>query len=421
MLLKSIKNCSKELRKFYHKMKSSLIPVITYHSVGIVNKKWIWRHLTCRWELFRRHLKWLKIMKFHTLSLQQLCDYKKYNVKLYKNPVVITFDDGYLDNWIFAYPLLKKFGFKGTVLVNPEFVDPRNIVRKNLDDVWNKRGDLENLEFKGFLSWPEIKIMEAEGVMDIQSHSMSHTWYFCDNKIIDFHYPGNNKYPWLFWNVSPKRKYLYLNENQEHFVPYGTPIYNHGRSLAIKRYFENDNFTKFIVDFVEKQGNDFFNKRDWKAKLFEQINFNKSQNKLKGRYETDEEQKRRFEYELIESRKILADRLGKKINFLCWPGGAKTDLSIKMSHEAGYLAFTYSAHKGEKKNIYSEDFSRIPRISAPNIQFKDKIYYLGGLALIIKIFSFQGHILVEVIRKTIKLFYIFMIILRIRKNGVRVQ
>ena len=231
-------------------MRSSAVPVIMFHSIGTVDKNWIWCHLTCPWKLFQHHLEWLMIMKFHSISLQQLYDYNKNNVKLPANPIVLTFDDGYLDNWVFAYPLLKKYGFKGTIFVNPEFINPQKIVRKNLEDVWNNRKINENLEIKGFLSWEEIKIMEAEGVIDVQSHSMTHTWYFFNSEIIDFHYPSNNKYPWLFWNISPKNKHRYLNENQEHFVPYGTPIYNYGRSLAIKRYFEDEFFSKYIVNFV---------------------------------------------------------------------------------------------------------------------------------------------------------------------------
>ena len=46
--------------------------------------------------------------------------------------------------------------------------------------------------------------------MDIQSDTMTHTWHFCGDEIIDFHHPGNNKYPWLFWNARPERKSFYL-------------------------------------------------------------------------------------------------------------------------------------------------------------------------------------------------------------------
>ena len=45
--------------------------------------------------------------------------------------IVLTFDDGYLDNWVFAYPLLEKYNLRGTIFVNPEFVDPSLEIRAN--------------------------------------------------------------------------------------------------------------------------------------------------------------------------------------------------------------------------------------------------------------------------------------------------
>jgi len=402
-------------------MKSTPVPVIMYHSIGVVDEKWISRHLTYRWELFQQHLEWLRRMKFHTISLQQLYDHKKSNLNLPPNPVGLTFDDGYLDIWVFAYPFLKKYGFKGTLFVNPEFVSPLKTVRKNLDDVWQDSVTLEDLETKGFLSWEEIKIMEGEGIMDIQSHSMTHTWYFCQDEIIDFHHPGNNKYPWLFWNAFPERKHYFLDENQEHLVPYGTPVYRYGRSLGIRRYFEDEDLTNHLVSFVNKRGDDFFKRQDWRSELFEQIKFYKSTRESKGRHETDEEQRRRFEYELKESKRILEEKLAKKISFLCWPGGAKTALSIKISHEAGYLASTYPSTRTVGKNIFQEDVSKLYRIGPPNVRFKDRMYHLGGLALILQIFSFRGYIPAKVIQKAVRLFYRFAIVLGIKRNGVPIH
>lgn len=394
------------------------IPVIMYHSIGIVNKDWFWGHLTCPWELFENHLRWLKRTGICTISLQELYEYKKKGISVPSRAIVLTFDDGYLDNWVFAYPLLKKYGFRGTIFVNPEFVDPRKIIRKNLENVWKKDIAIEELETLGFLSWDEIKIMETEGVIDIQSHTMSHTWYFCSDEIIDFHHPGNNKYPWIFWNACPDRKSYYLKENQEHFVPYGTPIYKNGRSLGIRRYYEDNALTNHLVEFVKIQGDNFFKIKDWKDKMFSQVNYYKSQNRLKGGYETDEEQKDRFRYELVECKKILETRLKKKINFLCWPGGANSDLSVKIGFEAGYLAYTCSADVGNGKNIFSEDPSIIYRIGAPNVQWKGMISYLGGVALIIWFFAFRGNMLSKMLKKVIKLFVISTIKLKIRKNVI---
>ena len=42
--------------------------------------------------------------------------------ELPENPIMITFDDGYEDNYQNAYPILKKYGFTGTIFVITDFV-----------------------------------------------------------------------------------------------------------------------------------------------------------------------------------------------------------------------------------------------------------------------------------------------------------
>ena len=37
----------------------------------------------------------------------------------------ITFDDGYADNWVYAYPILKKHGHRAAIWLSTDFVDPR--------------------------------------------------------------------------------------------------------------------------------------------------------------------------------------------------------------------------------------------------------------------------------------------------------
>ncbi len=389
-------------------MASLPVPIVMYHSIGIVNKNWIWSFLTCPWELFEQHLICLKKYKMHTITLQQLYEYRKNNTEIFSNHVVLTFDDGYLDSWVFAYPLLKKYGFKGTIFVNPEFVDSRDIVRKNLDDVWHRGEPIERLETDGFLSWEEMRIMESEGIIDIQSHSMSHTWYFCGDEIIDFHSHGNNKYHWLFWNAYPERKSYYMNENQEHFVPYGTPIYKHGRSLGIRRYFEDKGLTQYLVNYAKEQGNNFFNRKDWKNELFNQVRFYKSKNEVKDRYETDEEQEERFKYELIESKRILEDKIKKKVNFLCWPGGAFNDKALKIA-KGGYIASTLFYNDAKRGNTFGEDPSEINRIGCVSafywhskfISYTDPVFFIANIRY------FQGSKIYLWIMRLYKIKYLF--------------
>ena len=404
-----------------NEMRAQAVPVFMYHTVGVINHDWLWAHLICPWELFEDHLKWMQRFGITTISLQQLYEYKKNNTDLPARSVVLTFDDGYLDNWVFAYPLLKKYGFKATVFVNPEFVHPGSIVRKTLKDVWGNNVKIEDLETDGFLSWDEIKIMESEGVIDIQSHSMSHTWYFRSDKIINFHYPGNKDHPWLFWNAMPERKSCYFNENQEGFVPFGIPVYEFGRSLGIKRYYEDENLNRYLADYVKERGNNFFSGHKWKNKLYDLIGIYKSNNELKGRYETDEEQKKRFEYELGESKKILEEKTGKRINFLCWPGGANNELSLNVCFERGYLSYTLSAHKGSGRNMFTEDPARVYRIGAPNIQRNGEIFHLGGAAFMLRYFAFRGNIFARILQKCMKITINLLADLGIKSDGIDIR
>jgi len=381
------------------------VPVIMYHSIGIPNRNWQWNFLTCPYEVFESQLKWMKKKRFHTISLQQLYDYMNEGIRLPENPVVLTFDDGYLDNWVFAYPLLKKYGFKGTIYVNPEFVDPRNIIRKNLEDVYNGIEKIENLETTGYLSWAELKEMEKEGIMDIQSHTMSHTWYPTSDKIIDFRHPGDS-YIWMTWNNNQLKK-PYLQIDDEKLVNYGEPVYQHGRAIGIKRYFPDENLKEFLVNYVKgKGGKDFFRSKNWREELFGVVRRYRDKNQINGRFETEEEYEERIYYELQKSKEILEGKLNKEVKFLCWPGGAVTDKALKMASEIGYISSTVGKDikRGRKylKNKYGESPSRINRKSAvlywDGIEgFGSKVKYKNGFYFVLSLYRFQGRKLVALI------------------------
>ena len=113
--------------------------MVYYHSIVDANDGWQFRHLSCPVSIFESHLKALRWANFHTISLQMLYGYMAEGKEIPSRSVVLTFDDGYLDNWVYAYPLLKKYGLHGTIFVNPDFVDPAESLRPNLEDVWSGR------------------------------------------------------------------------------------------------------------------------------------------------------------------------------------------------------------------------------------------------------------------------------------------
>ena len=165
------------------------VPVLMYHTVGPEIGGWPWPWLTTPIEVFEDQVVAMAREGYISIGLGDLYAYMKEGRRLPGRAVVLTFDDGYLDNYVYAYPILKKHGYKGTVFVSTDFVDPSPKPRNTLDDVWAGRAARSDLPGPGFLSWAEMRRMESEGVMEVQSHTCTHTWCFNGPRIIDFHSP----------------------------------------------------------------------------------------------------------------------------------------------------------------------------------------------------------------------------------------
>lgn len=71
--------------------------------------------------IFRTQLEWLK-KKYAVVSLQEVCEALVHDRSLPRHAVVITFDDGYLNNLEMAVPMLKEFNFPSTAFVTTGFV-----------------------------------------------------------------------------------------------------------------------------------------------------------------------------------------------------------------------------------------------------------------------------------------------------------
>ncbi len=123
-------------------------------------------------DMFDAQLKLLQDSGFTTITLRDVYEYLAIGTPLPENPIVLTFDDGYVDNYTNAFPILKKYGMIGTffVLTGPA------------DD-----GD------PAYLSWDMIQEMSNAG-MDIQLHSRAH---------LDMR---NRPYDWLVFQIVGSRQ-----------------------------------------------------------------------------------------------------------------------------------------------------------------------------------------------------------------------
>lgn len=324
---------------------------IMYHSVGLENLPWCFGHITLPIHDFAECMVALQRKRYGSVFFKDHIPGQLHG----RREVVLTFDDGYLDNWVHVHPILQACGLKGTVFVNPDFADPREIVRPQSNDLGELRIRPKVVLHQsdeccaGFLSWPEMRAMEASGCMDIQSHSLTHTWYPKGPQVVDFWRPGSATDPaghvWMLWNRFPERKPLYLTEclAMEAEIPYGTPIYENGKALVTRRYFPSDELDRILPDFVHEHGGiELFQHSGWRERLFKVLDTARAgiQQGSLGRFETEDEYWLRVRYELSESKRILEERLGKRVNSICWPGGGVNEQVVGLAREIGYERFT---------------------------------------------------------------------------------
>jgi peptidoglycan/xylan/chitin deacetylase (PgdA/CDA1 family) len=126
--------------------------VLTYHCVGSQPEgaDEMARSLTVGPEQFEAHLDLLQSRGYLTVTFRQVCAALAGEEELPARAVAITFDDGYLDNYSTAFPLLRARGMTATF-----FVATGAMGRP------------------GCMSWDQLREMEEDG-MSIQSHTVTH-------------------------------------------------------------------------------------------------------------------------------------------------------------------------------------------------------------------------------------------------------
>lgn len=137
----------REFKEGKLKYNNSSVPVLMYHSIDYEKGN----ELRVPKEKFKEQMQYLKDNGYTTLTLDELYSFLVNNKPIPEKSVVITFDDGYEDNYSNAYPILKEFGFNATIFVITNTIDNE----------------------KPFLTSAQLKEMEQNGI-DIESHTLAH-------------------------------------------------------------------------------------------------------------------------------------------------------------------------------------------------------------------------------------------------------
>ncbi len=309
--------------------------VIMFHSVADRFDPLPWKAIVCSTRTFATYLSRLHSSGFQSVPLIDYLGFLQGKTTIPDRSVVITFDDGYLDNWVNGLPLLEQYGFTATVFVATDFIDPRDIRRSTLLDYREGRVAENELDWYGYLSWPELREMHRRGTFDIGSHTKTHTWYFSSPRIVDFHRPGD-PYVWLEWNRKPDRKPFWMKDGRD--GRWGAPVYAYEPALTTRIYREDADLEHALIDYVREHGGEtFFDREGWRTELFAVVDRVRAGQNAQVEMESEESYERRVREELVESRRILEEGLGKKIEIVSWPNDSyNCDLAGIACNEAGY-------------------------------------------------------------------------------------
>ncbi|MDD5595248.1 MAG: polysaccharide deacetylase family protein [Candidatus Omnitrophica bacterium] len=126
-----------------------VVPILMYHSVDPQAEKK--NMLAVTPEIFTRQMDFLKKHRYNIIPLEKLVDLIREKAKIPPKTVVITLDDGYRNNYLYAFPVLKKYNLPATIFV----------IINEIDRPQHDR-----------LNWEEIKEMQDSGIVYFGSHTL---------------------------------------------------------------------------------------------------------------------------------------------------------------------------------------------------------------------------------------------------------
>ncbi len=102
-------------------------PILLYHHVTDSADKLDSRYNVSP-AVFEEQMKWLYNNGYQTISVTRLAELVRAGGQVPERPVVITFDDGNLDVFEYAFPAMQKYGFAGTFYIVENYLDSQEMI-----------------------------------------------------------------------------------------------------------------------------------------------------------------------------------------------------------------------------------------------------------------------------------------------------
>jgi hypothetical protein len=282
------------------------IPVLTYHSVS-PDSSWLpWaREIAVHPDTLRSHLRTIRAMGCSIISTRDLVRARCGAASLPPRPVVLHFDDGYLDNWLYAAPILKEVNAPATFFASVDFIAPGDAPRPG-GDHW------------GYMNWAELTTLDADPLFEVEPHGIDHGRVPVSNRIVGRLTRTNwRSLAWLQWAAMPGPKHDWYLSDAPPAVPLGSPVPESEGALAAPAL-------------------------------------------INGHRESEEDYRSRVGSHLATCAGLFRNKLGRDPAVFCWPENRVSEAGREIAAGLGYAATT----GGIGRNTAAEPGSVLSRIHA---------------------------------------------------------
>jgi peptidoglycan/xylan/chitin deacetylase (PgdA/CDA1 family) len=329
------------------------IPVFVFHSLDP--------------EVFGAKVRYLAENGYVTLSADEYFQVLMGARAPVQNAVVLSFDDGRSSVRSVGLPLMRRHGMKGVVFIIPGRTSSRpGPLPPTLDDVAQGKAGADDLrdreEREAFLSWEEIEDLSRTGLFDFHSHSLSHARVHTGPHVAGFMTPA------LRSGYGPLDVPLLHDGEGEvppEEIPLGTPLLrSQPRLTESPRFFEDVTIRDACVRRVAESGGEgFFLRKGWETELRRLVG-----RPIRGRVETPEAREAAIRRELIESKRVIEERLRKPSIHLCYPWHASGPTAHRVAREAGYRTAFRGKVPGVPISLPGSDPHAIARVGEDYVE-----------------------------------------------------
>src|SRR5262245_21671142 len=128
---------------------------------------------------------------YRTVDSDQIALYARRRTRLDPRSVALCFDDAWASLWTVAAPMLKQYGLTAITYAIPARIVDAPSTRQT-DGAAHDQANQPR-----FVTWPELRALDASGVVDVQSHTDTHSRIFVSDELEGFVTPEYRTTPLL--------------------------------------------------------------------------------------------------------------------------------------------------------------------------------------------------------------------------------